>query len=207
MGRQKKSLRQLSQNPLHQHGIPLFIAFFLVFILFSLVSSFSVQADTLPTPTPSYSPVPISSSSNNSFIGEPQQNHITPPSANYFPPATNSATLNADVLFSLVNEYRQQVGLAPFQKNDQLCTLATNRAPEAQNEIYVTGNLHKGMYERSLPYWNTENIIAINSETAALNWWLSDAIHKAAVLGNYQYSCTACQGNTCVEEFSNFEKK
>lgn len=114
--------------------------------------------------------------------------------------------LSADVLFSLVNTHRQTRKLPPFQKQDAICSLATSRAPEIAAEI-AEGRMHQGMYARKLPYWNTENIILMNSETAALNWWLNSPIHRKAIENNYTYSCVACSGNTCTQEFTNFTPK
>lgn len=120
---------------------------------------------------------------------------------------TPSSGLNPDILFKLVNNYRKQLGLIEFQKDLKTCKLATDRAPEIYNEIYVTHTMHKGMYDRNLPYWNTENIISMNSEQNAFNWWINDPIHREAIVGNSLYSCVACSGNTCDEEFTSYLPK
>lgn len=118
-----------------------------------------------------------------------------------------SAGLSADVLFSLVNNYRAGLGLPPFQKSQATCDLAASRAPEIYNEIYITHTMHAGMYARHLPYWNSENIIYMNSEQAAFTWWKNDYIHRVQMQGNYVFSCVACSGNACVQEFTNFTPK
>jgi uncharacterized protein YkwD len=138
-----------------------------------------------PTPTPTKAPAPV--------------NPVTTVSS-------NPGGLNADVLFSLVNNYRTSQGLPAFQKDDRSCSLAASRAPEINGEI-ASGTMHSGLRARALPYWNTENIISMNSEAAAFNWWINDKIHHDAIVGNYTYSCVACSGNACAEEFTNFQAK
>lgn len=114
--------------------------------------------------------------------------------------------LNPDTLFSMVNVYRQSHRLASFQKDDRSCSLASSRAPEVASEI-AAGTMHSGLKARNLPYWNTENIISMNSEQAAFNWWINDPIHHDAIVGNYTYSCVACSGNACAEEFTSYQPK
>lgn len=115
--------------------------------------------------------------------------------------------LSADVLFDLVNTYRQKLNLPAFIKDESLCSITTSRAPEVYNEIFVQGPMHKGFYSKNLPYFATENIIYMRNEESALNWWLNSPIHKNAVLGKYTYSCIACSGQSCSEIFTNFEPK
>lgn len=120
--------------------------------------------------------------------------------------AATPAGLDADKLFELIQAHRQSLNLPAFKKDDRLCALAAVRAPEVANEVY-TGTMHKGMYGRKLPYWNTENIIFMASEEAAFRWWINDKIHRDAIEGAYMYSCLACSGNSCAQEFSNFTPK
>jgi uncharacterized protein YkwD len=67
--------------------------------------------------------------------------------------------------------------------------------------------MHSGLYALNLPYWNTENIIQMNSDSGAFNWWINDPIHRDAILGNSTYSCVACSGNDCAEEFTSYQAK
>jgi uncharacterized protein YkwD len=148
------------------------------------------------SPTPTLQPTDTSSSQPQVQAASTVQ--VSVPS--------NPGGLNADKLFSLVNSYRQSINLPAFQKDERSCSLASSRAPEINNEI-ATGTMHQGLKDRNLPYWNTENIISMNSEEAALQWWLGDYIHKKAIEGNFTYSCVACSGNACAEEFTNFQAK
>ena len=163
----------------------------------------TATAEATPTDLPTPSPEPTTAQ-----LYTPAPTAIPTPTVT---PAVTQAQLttgglNGDTLFSMVNTYRQSNGLAPLEKDDRECTLAASRAPEINNEI-ATGTMHSGLAARALSYWNSENIISMNSEAAAFNWWINDPIHKQAILGAYKYSCTACSGNACAQEFTNFQPK
>jgi len=134
-----------------------------------------------PTPTPTTSSSPLTTSSN-------------------------PGGLNAYIIWSMVNAHRTGMGLPAFQQDPRSCSLAQARAPEILGEI-ESGHMHAGMYGRNLPYWNTENIITMNSEAGAVNWWLGDDIHRRQIEGNFTYSCVACSGHACAQEFTNFQPK
>lgn len=121
-------------------------------------------------------------------------------------PETNSGGLSADRIFELVNNYRASKSLPPVQKDERVCEVARSRAPEVGAEI-SGGYMHKGIRARNLPYFNSEIIISMRSEEAAVNWWISDYIHRVQMEGDYKYSCAACSGNSCVQEFTNFVPK
>lgn len=135
------------------------------------------------TPTPTPSPTPLSN-----------ENMSTP------------GGLDAEKLFSMSNAFRQSRGLTPFTKDERSCQLAKERAPEIAAEV-AGDYMHAGLKNRNLPYWNTENIISMRTEEAAFNWWINDKIHHDAIIGNYTYSCVACNGNSCAQEFTNFQPK
>lgn len=140
-----------------------------------------------------------------------QQNNNGMGVLQYAPTATTSpadeSTLNADLIFSMINQYRRSVGLPPFVKDPQVCAVTDSRAPELYNEIMVTHTMHRGFYAKNLPYWATENIIYMNSEQAAVTWWLNEPIHHAAIVSNYQYSCVSCAGKSCSQIFTSFQPK
>lgn len=159
------------------------------------------ESPTTPTPPNTQPSHPLTSDELYA-----QNQTATAPAAPSEIPTPPTTTLNSDLIFSMINQIREQNGLSDFQKDDRLCTLASSRAPEIHHEV-ISGTMHQGMYARHLPYWNNENIIDIASEQEAVNWWMSDYVHKAAILGNYQFSCVACSGNACAEEFSNFDPK
>lgn len=117
--------------------------------------------------------------------------------------------LNPEVIFTMVNQIRTNAGLAPFEKDDRLCAIANERAPELYNEIYVNGNMHAGLARRqpSIPYWVTENMISQQTEQQAVNWWMNSPVHRSAILGNYSHGCVSCSGNNCAMLFTSFIPK
>lgn len=115
--------------------------------------------------------------------------------------------LNPDIIFNLINDYRTKLGLPVFEKEEKLCTLAKTRAEEGYREIFISGNLHSGLYNRNLPYWITENLIYQKTEERALKWWLNSPIHRRAIQGSSKYSCLECFGNTCSELFTSYTPK
>lgn len=123
------------------------------------------------------------------------------------PPTTGG--LSPEVIFSMVNQIRVNAGLAPFEKDDRLCALANERAPELYNEIYVNGNMHAGLARRqsSIPYWVTENMISQQTEQQAVNWWMNSPVHRSAIMGSYTHACVSCSGNNCAMLFSSFVSK
>jgi len=168
-------------------------------------TSTSTQTAT-PTPAPTPPIVPQLEISLTAVEVTPSPTPIPSPTQTPDSQLSNPGGLNADTLFSMVNNYRASNNLPVFQKNDQVCQVAQTRAPEVSNEV-ATGTMHAGLKAMNLPYWNTENIISMNSEAAAFNWWLNDPIHHAAIVGNFTYSCAACSGDSCAEEFTNFQPK
>jgi uncharacterized protein YkwD len=159
----------------------------------NLTASSAVPSPTLsPTPVDTPTPVPVNTPKPT----------ITPPTN---PPQVTGG-LNADVLFSMVNSHRVSINLPAFQKEDRICSLAESRAPQVGAEI-AGGHMHSGLKALNLPYWETENIISYNSNQGAFNWWMNDKIHRDAIEGNYKYSCVACSGKACAEEFTNFQPK
>jgi uncharacterized protein YkwD len=104
------------------------------------------------------------------------------------------------------NEYRKSRGLSEFKKDEKTCALAASRAPEVAGEV-ASGDMHAGLRNRNLDYWNTENIISMRTEESAFNWWVNDKIHHDAIIGDFTYSCVACTGNSCAQEFTNYQAK
>lgn len=172
------------------------------------------------TPEPTATPTSIPSPTPTIFMGQvlpmsPTPEAISPtpmPSVTQTPPTytpvpqANGSGLSAQVLFSMVNAFRKNDGLPAFTQDAKTCALAQERAPEVAGEV-ANGTMHSGLYALNLPYWNTENIIQMNSNQGAFNWWINDPIHREAILGNFTYSCVACSGDDCAEEFTNYQPK
>jgi uncharacterized protein YkwD len=138
-----------------------------------------------PTPTPSPTAVPIKRTTGPK-----------PPS------------LNPDVIFSMINQHRSEIGLPAYIKDDRLCSIATSRGPELNNEIFGGGTIHGGFYARNIPFWITENEVSQPTEQSAFDWWMHSAIHRKAIESpSFTYSCGDCWGNSCVELFTSWQPK
>lgn len=121
-------------------------------------------------------------------------------------PVIIDTSSRSEEIFSKINAHRATLNLPPFQKEDKLCSLAASRGPELQNEVN-TGTIHKGLYDRNLPYWITENMAYYPSVDADMNFWLNSSIHRSAIQGDFQYSCGHCEGNACIVLFTNYTPK
>lgn len=166
----------------------------------------SAHPTTIPSPTPVVSTTPANTHESTS---NPADTDTTAPIASSTPsPTPNSSTngLNADKIFNLVNEYRASKGLTVLEKHDRVCQLAQSRAPEIAAEI-AEGHMHSGLKSRNLDYWNSENIITMRTEEEAVRWWINDYIHRVQMEADNKYSCVACSGNACAQEFTSFKPK
>ncbi len=132
---------------------------------------------------------------------------IATPTPTPTPINTPPSSQNFDLIWNMINEHRNKIGLPAFEKDERLCKIAQNRGPQLHNEIFGDGIMHQGMKDLNLPYWNTENIVAYESEQRNFDWWMSDDIHRRAIESNNKYSCGTCFGNACVQEFSSFIPK
>lgn len=115
---------------------------------------------------------------------------------------STQADLDADLIFSLVNNYRLTLNLKAFTKDERLCSIASGRRNQLTSEINGQRPLHAGFKELNLQFRSSENMIHIRSEVAALNWWLASPVHRASIESDYAQSCVACQGKSCVQIFA-----
>jgi uncharacterized protein YkwD len=121
-------------------------------------------------------------------------------------PSPVSTSSNADLLFQMTNDYRAKMGKPAFEKEERLCKIAEQRAPDVKPEL-ASGTLHKGFKELNLPYWATENIAAYQTMEENFKFLSTDFIHRKAIESDAKYSCTACVGTSCSQIFSSFLSK
>lgn len=121
--------------------------------------------------------------------------------------AEKPASLSSEKLFEMINTYRASLGLPAYQKDEKLCALAQERGPELYDEIFSSGTIHGGLYNRNLPYWITENMKYGADENDVFSWWMNSAIHKKAIEGDFLYSCGECYGNSCAQLFTSYVAK
>lgn len=154
----------------------------LSFLYTSTVSGMEAEAGPEPTPTVAYPRTPIMA-------------------------AEKAPELDSDVIFQLVNDYRTAHNLPELIKDENLCKIAKSRGPEVFNEITYTGALHKGLYDRNLPFWISENMVTSTSEVKGLNWWLHSPVHYRTIISHATHSCAQCFGHTCIQEFTSWIPK
>lgn len=122
------------------------------------------------------------------------------------PTPTPLVTLDPNVIFDLMNAHRIAIGLTPFEKDPKLCEIAESRRGEIPGEI-VSGYFHSGLFAKNLPFWITENMKYGSNEAGTVNWWLNSPIHRAAIEGNYKYSCGITLGDSAIALFTNWDPR
>jgi len=171
-----------------------------------------VSTVTQPTPKPTpASPKSTAEpeSSPNTVTKEADESSQTPkkePDSSPSPSPIALTSSNADLLFQMTNDYRTKMGKPAFEKEERLCKIAEQRAPDVKPEL-VSGTLHKGFKDLNLPYWATENIAAYQTMQENFNFLSTDYIHRKAIESDAKYSCTACVGTSCSQIFSSFLSK
>lgn len=113
---------------------------------------------------------------------------------------------NPEIIFELINKYRQSLNLPIFERDEKVCSLAVARSTELAGEL-SNGVLHSGLYNRNLPYWIWENAKVGSNEEETVRWWINSPIHNSSLVGDYKYSCGACSGNYCSQLFTSFVPK
>lgn len=108
--------------------------------------------------------------------------------------------LNADELWSLVQEWRTDNGFQPYTKNQSLCRIAGDRTKDSLD-------YHKGLFNK---YGNYQSVLSENgtqafSDTEALSLWLNSPNHKKALEQPYKYACIAVAPQYAVHIMSNCE--
>ena len=175
-----------------------------------------------PTPKPSPSEKPEESEDEKSDEAKPETSASPKPSGSPKPsekpeekkeepkPSTTPvgalSSPNAEILFTMTNDHRSKIGKPAFEKEERLCKIAEQRAPQVNGEL-ASGALHKGFKELNLPYWATENIAAYMTMKENFNFLVTDYIHRKAIESDHKYSCTACVGTSCSQIFSSFVSK
>lgn len=165
----------------------------------------TAQEETKSTPKPTVEPTKKPTETAKPTVTPTEKPKTESPEPTTAPKIV-SGGLNADKIFDLVNQYRASKGLPAQVKDDKVCALAQSRAPEIHSEIYG-GVMHSGLKKRNLDYRNMENIISMRTEEEAVRWWINDYIHRVQMEADNKYSCVACSGNSCAQEFTNYEPK
>lgn len=115
--------------------------------------------------------------------------------------------LNAKFLTLLINEWRIGQKLKPYVTDDRLCSLSNDRVLKDErfdNHKGQKGRVYDPYYAIPKGVTISENIGISTSEYLLLQSWLASPTHAEALRHDYKYSCVACSGDYCVQEFSNF---
>lgn len=137
------------------------------------------------------------------LIGTLLNNHLIAKKSNSqslpVPTFTPIQKPNAEVLFTLINEWRKSEGLNIYIKDERLCKIAVDRSDDGFDQ-------HKGLFEKysQYPFVISENIVGLANEETMLESWLESKSHRAALEKSYIYSCVACN-TTCIQIFSSFQ--
>lgn len=114
-------------------------------------------------------------------------------------PTAEFKIIDSEKLFEIIQNWRTSEGLPKYEKNEQLCSIASDRAddPELDN--------HKGLYEKysTLPFVVQENLAIGSDEKLVLTGWLQSPSHAETLRKPYAYSCVICKNNYCSQIFSN----
>ena len=106
--------------------------------------------------------------------------------------------LDENVLFSMVNQYRQDNGLHAYANDQITCEIATERLPELHAEIAGPVPMHAGLAGKKRGLRILENLIKYRTEVGAFNWWRSSSIHNSQMLSELPHACIKCTGQACV---------
>ena len=125
-------------------------------------------------------------------------------------PTPKPIILNADKLWSLVQNWRKSENLQAYTKDQLTCDIANDRI----KDWVIQDDNHAGFikkYGNKYPFELAEN--AIRSiryvdrsyvEQSLLNSWLASPGHSTILHTSYPRSCIACQSNWCVQIFANY---
>jgi uncharacterized protein YkwD len=114
-------------------------------------------------------------------------------------------SLNENVLWFRVNEWRVNNGLDPYIRSEALCEFATPRLKEIKTEFSHAG------FERKSGQWLSitgYEVMAENlsfrprDEATVLNEWLNSPPHREALEENYVYSCIKADDSYAVQLFA-----
>lgn len=115
--------------------------------------------------------------------------------------------LNADKLFSIIQNWRTENKLPDYETNETVCKIAAVRLEEiktdySHNQFIPTVKL----FLDGTKYYVAENLInqPYQSEQKALDAWLLSPEHHENLESSYKYSCVKTDNSYAVQIFANF---
>ena len=126
-------------------------------------------------------------------------------SAKSVPLVETKTNFDEEILWNLIQKWRDSANLPRYMKSDELCKIAKDRVDDQP----IGMDDHKGFKEKyySYPYVLSENITqGYSNEKQSLSGWLGSPPHREALEMPYTYSCISCINRTCVQIFSSFQQ-
>lgn len=128
------------------------------------------------------------------------QNFYQPPKATPQAQAVaQEVTLNADKLWNIIQNWRAENNLRPYNKKEELCEIAIKRAAQLPQSYNHEAFLRD---YKNYPVVISENIAHVNTNEEALSVWLASKPHAAALRKDFPNSCIATNGVYVVQIFS-----
>lgn len=115
--------------------------------------------------------------------------------------------ISSSQLFEDVNQWRATENKPAFIENAELCSLATVRLEEIQDDWSHDGFLPKAnpLVEQKKFVMLGENLASqyqAGDEKLILNTWLLSPSHKANLDADFTQSCMKCDDDSCVQIFA-----
>lgn len=138
----------------------------------------------------------------------------TPYTVSYPQSAYNDLDIDEVRLYDLIQNWRVENGLEPYQEDERLCDIAEDRV----NDTIDPNNVHAG-FEQKMTNGTysfvgdsisvSENVayhtyISEGSEENILRSWLNSTEHAETLKKPYRYSCVRCENDNCIHIFSSF---
>ncbi len=118
--------------------------------------------------------------------------------------------VNEIALWTEIEEWRQKEGLSLLKDDAKLCQLADKRVNDIQASYnHDPRSIRAFQINDGYPYGISENLAGgpyhIGEEEEILTAWLNSPSHRAALEGDWKYSCIRCKNGMCVQLFTNKE--
>ncbi len=112
--------------------------------------------------------------------------------------------INQEILWSLVQNWRIENNLQPYTKNQTLCTIASTRLNEVQNNWSHNKFLDRFAYK--YPSLIGENLAKDwTDEITTFNSWINSPAHLKNLKDSFIYSCLETKDSFAVQIFSSCE--
>lgn len=119
-------------------------------------------------------------------------------------PFSESHPLNADKLWTVVQNWRTKNHLPLFKKDLYLCSIAVERMSQIKKDFSHDG-FNKLDFSKTSYRELGENLSQVGkTEEATLTAWLNSPGHRENLEKNYNYSCVVTDGSYAVQIFGKY---